>query len=144
MNTPLKFAVDTAVSLAAPIVSASCVVSSTPVSLAAATVRLGPSSANWMLPPRSTVWLDVAVSPSKSVIVADAVRLTRLVASTASWSSNGAPEGTSAAWSICANCVSVTAPEPSTAIENTTDASVAVPAPPPWSSPQSPRPHRTG
>ena len=44
---------------------------------------VGPSSANWRLPPRSMVALSVAVSLSPSLMVADAVRLTRPLPRTA-------------------------------------------------------------
>ena len=92
LNTPLKLAVEAAVSLSVgvPSVSASWVVSRMPVSVPAATSSVGPSSAKRMLPPRSMVALSVAVSPSPSVIVAEAVRFTRPVPRMANWSSNGA------------------------------------------------------
>ena len=76
-----------------PSVSASWVVSSTLASLVTLTVTLGPSSAKRTLPPRSTSWLWVAVSPSPSVVVADPVSFTSPAPSTASWSSNGVAVG---------------------------------------------------
>src|SRR5207237_7736103 len=57
--------------------SASCVVSSTAASLPTDTVIVGPWSANCTLPPRSIVLLSFAVSPSKSVISALPVSVTR-------------------------------------------------------------------
>ena len=72
------------------------------------------------------VALSVAVSPSPSVMVADAVRFTRLGPRMANWSSNGAVVVLSGAWSISWRWVSVTTPLEFTASENTTEASVTV------------------
>ena len=80
---------DDAVSLARPIVSASCVCSSTLTSSDARTTIDGPSSAKRRLDPMLTVSLSEAVSPSLSVIDADAVRVMRPSAIAISWSANG-------------------------------------------------------
>ena len=79
-----------------------------------------------MLPPRSIVSLSPAVSPSLSVIDADAVRVSLPAARIASWSSNGEVVTISGAWSTCWNWVSVTTPSASTLTLNTTLAALSV------------------